>query len=304
MRKLLPILLLAAVTPGFAGKRRERLAVPVWVEGERLEAGTLGVRLGGQAARVEAVRGPEHDLLLLVVLDLSGDVSLAETARDALARQVHQLPAHTWVSLMRAHEGLSVILDPTADRSAFEQAVRAAPPGRHAGFLESAPTVMDLADAILRQSGVRVAVLFVTDSDVRRYREDFANPVINASDPRDLSRHFPEALVQEKIRKLDRRMAHSEAPLFVVHLDYRSDRLNEAYQAGLTQLAATTGGASEFCRSQGEIAEAIGRALARIASHYSVVVAVPERTPKFASLDLRAPGRTLTYRPQVPAEER
>lgn len=304
MRTLFPMILLAALAPGFAGKRRERVAVPVWVEGERLEATALQARLAGRTVRVEAVRGPQDDLLLLVVLDLSGDLSLAEAAREALARQIHELPERTWAGLMRAHDGLAVILDPTADRAALEQAVRAAPPGSYAGLLDSARTVMDLAGTILRKSGVRVAVLYVTDSDVRRYREDFTNPVINASDPRDLSRRFPEVLVQEKIRKLDGLLARSEAPLFIVHLDYRSDRLNEAYQAGLKQLAATTGGASEFCRSQAEISEAIRRSLQRIASHYSVVVAVPEQAPKFAPLDLRAAGRTLTYRTQVLAEER
>jgi len=93
-------------------------------------------------------------------------------------------------------------------------------------------------------------------------------------------------------------------PLFVVHLDYRSDRLNEAYQAGLKQLAATTGGAGEFCRSPAEIPEAIRRSLQRIASHHSVVVAMPPRAPRVIPVELRAAGRTLVHRMQVASEGR
>ncbi len=178
--------------------------------------------------------------MLLLILDLSGDVGLAETAREALSKETEALPPNTWLGLMRAQDGLRVVLDPTADRAELARAIRDTPPGSYAGLLDSVQTVMELADDIPRKSAAPVAVLYVTDSDVRRYREDFTNPVINAGDPRDLSWRFPEDLVREKIRKLEVTLAPLQAPLFVVHLDYRSDRLNEAYQAGLKQLAATT----------------------------------------------------------------
>ncbi|MCL6507564.1 MAG: hypothetical protein K6T59_11100 [Bryobacteraceae bacterium] len=304
MRTLLAIALAAAVAAAAPKTRRERVAIPVWTDGEALEPAAVQARLAGKEVRVEAVRGPGDDLLLLLILDLSGDVGLAETAREALAKETEDLPPSAWVGLMRAQDGLRVLLDPTADRAELARAIRETPPGSYAGLLDSVQTVMELADDILRKSAVRVAVLYVTDSDVRRYREDFTNPVINASDPRDLSRRFPEGLVQEKIRKVDATLALLEVPLFVVHLDYRSDRLNEAYQAGLKQLAATTGGAGEFCRSPAEIPEAIRRSLQRIASHHSVVVAMPPRAPRVIPVELRAAGRTLVHRMQVASEGR
>jgi hypothetical protein len=304
MRTLLAIALAAAVAAAAPKTRRERVAIPVWTDGEALEPAAVQARLAGKEVRVEAVRGPGDDLLLLLILDLSGDVGLAETAREALAKETEDLPPNAWVGLMRAQDGLRVLLDPTADRAELARAIRETPPGSYAGLLDSVQTVMELADDILRKSAVRVAVLYVTDSDVRRYREDFTNPVINASDPRDLSRRFPEGLVQEKIRKVDATLALLEVPLFVVHLDYRSDRLNEAYQAGLKQLAATTGGAGEFCRSPAEIPEAIRRSLQRIASHHSVVVAMPPRAPRVIPVELRAAGRTLVHRMQVASEGR
>jgi hypothetical protein len=304
MRTLLAVVLAAVIAAAAPKTRRERVTIPVWTEGEALEPDAVEARLAGKAVPVEAVRGPGDDLLLLLVLDLSGDLGLAEAARDALAREAEALPPNAWVGLMRAQDGLRVVLDPTADRAELARAIRETALGSYAGLLDSVQTVMELADHILRKSGVRVAVFYVTDSDVRRYREDFANPVINASDPRDLSRRFPEGLIQEKIRKVDGTLALLETPLFIVHLNYRSDRLNEAYQAGLKQLAATTGGGSEFCRSPAEIAEAIRRSLERIASHYSVVVAMPPRAPRIIPVELRAPGRTLLYRTQVASEGR
>ena len=128
---------------------------------------------------------------------------------------------------------------------------------------------------------MRVAVFYITDSDPENYREDFTNPVINSSDTHDLSRKFPEALVQDKISKVAAVLAERQAPLFVVHLRYRSDRLGEAYQNGLKQLAEVTGGSAIFCRSErGDRRMPIDRALGLITSSYSVSLAVPELRSK------------------------
>ena len=43
----------------------------------------------------------------------------------------------------------------------------------------------------MRKSPVRVSVLYITDGSIYSYREDYTNPVINESDPHDLSRRFP-----------------------------------------------------------------------------------------------------------------
>jgi len=90
-----------------------------------------------------------------------------------------------------------------------------------------------------------------------------------------------------------------------VHLRYRGDRLGEAYQNGLKQLAEVTGGSAIFCRSSEEIADAIHRALALIASSYSVTLALPERTPKSVQIQLDAGDKwSLTYRPRLVLKER
>ena len=150
-----------------------------------------------------------------------------------------------------------------------------------------------------------MAVLYVSDSDVANYREDFSNPVINSSDAHDLSRKFPEALIQEKISKLVAQIAWRQAPLFIVHVRYRGDRLNEAYQNGLKQIAETTGGTSQSCRSVAEIPDAMARAFGLIESHYSVTLALPEKPSSSVQVQLEAGGvRGLNYRTRFVLKEK
>ncbi len=59
--------------------------VPVWADSKNdppalLAAKDLSATLDGDATRVLSVKGPDDGLMLLVVLDLAGDLSLAEPA--------------------------------------------------------------------------------------------------------------------------------------------------------------------------------------------------------------------------------
>ncbi len=282
--------------------------VPVWADskdGARLAAKDLSATLEGTDSRVVEVKGPTDGLMLVAVLDLAGDLSLAEPAKDALAADIEKLPPQDFVAVIRAQDGAKVLADPGPDRSPAIAAVRDLPVSGKAGLLDTVETVTRLADAILAKANVRVAVLYLTDSEVENYREDFTNPVINSSDTHDLSRRFPEALIQDKISKLATLLAARQAPLFVVHLRARSDRLGEAYQNGLKQLAEVTGGAAIFCRSSEEIGDAIHRALGLIDSSYSVTLALPERASKALQVRLDAGGRwNLSYRTRFVVKER
>ncbi|MGD0365424.1 MAG: hypothetical protein ABSC93_31460 [Bryobacteraceae bacterium] len=293
---------LIAAPPPKVGDRV--LKVAVWADAP-FAAKDLTATLAGSESRVAGVKGPADDLILIAVLDLAGDLSLAEPAKDALATDIAKLPSRATVAVMRAQDGAKVLADPGADRDAAASAVRDLPVSGKAGLLDTVETVTRLADAILAKSGVRVAVLYVTDSDPENYREDFTNPVINSSDTHDLSRKFPEALVQDKISKVAAVLAERQAPLFVVHLRYRSDRLGEAYQNGLKQLAEVTGGSAIFCRSSEEIPDAIERALGLITSSYSVALAVPQLRSKSFEVRLDAGGKcSLTYRSRFVLKER
>jgi len=223
------------------------------------------------------------------VLDLTGDLSLIGAAKEALISEISKLPQNAWVGLLRTQDGLHVLADPGADRQPLLEAIRSLSNSSEPGLLETVLSALSLADGIMRKSPVRVSVLYITDGSIYGYREDYTNPVINESDPHDLSRRFPEALIADKISKLVEGSSSLEAPLFVVHLNYRRDRLNIAYQDGLETLAEATGGRSDFCRSLAEIPEAISGNWARISSAWRLTLAVPSKIHYNIQIHLSAP---------------
>lgn len=259
-----------------------------------LSAADFTVRLNGKEAPVLNARTPRDGQMILVVLDLAGDMTDAQAAKDALSAALETLPASTFVALLRAQDGPTVLVNPTADRAAIAQAIQAAPVTGKAGLLDSLASVETLAEGIASASNVRVATLYVTDSVVRNYREDFANPVINSSDPHDLSRRFPEALIADKMDKVEKSLAARETPLFIVHLRYRTSTLDAAYQGGLKRLAEETAGFSAFSASTAEIPAAIAKAFAAIVSQYTLTVGLPSRPP--AALQIH-----VATRPQAEA---
>jgi hypothetical protein len=267
--------------------------------GRELSAADFHVTIDGAESRVRGVQCPDDELILLLVLDLSsGDLTILDPARQTLVEEIHKLPPKTYVGLLRAQDGLLVLSDPTTDREAIAGHIQLQTPSGKTGLLPTVDTICRIADSMLRKSAVRTAVLYVTDGDVRNYREDFTNPVINSSDSHDLSRRFPETLVQEKIAKLDGVLAAQQAPLFIVDLNQRTDRLNEAYNNGLKQLADATGGMAFFSRSTTDISGAIRQSLQSIQSHYSLTLSVPERIGGRLQMRISTTdnGHTLNYR--------
>ena len=263
--------------------------------------------IDGSEAPVLGLQCPDDDLIILLVLDLSsGDLTLVDPAKDALAGELRKLPQNAYVALLRAQDGLQVLLDPTADHDAIAGSMEMQTLSGKTGLLATVDTAESIADSMLKKSAARVAILYVTDGDVRNYREDFTNPVINDSDSHDLSRRFPETLVLEKIAKLDAILAAQLAPLFIVDLNQRTDRLNQAYHNGLKQLAETTGGAAFFSRTTTETPEAIRKSFEVVESHYSLTLALPERVPARLQIKLTTAdsARPLNYRAHIALRRR
>lgn len=313
MRSGLVAVLLCAALPLAAAPSHPRLTqirIPVWLEpgsDRQLSAKDFHATIDGAESRVLQVECPDDDLVILLVLDFSsGDLTLADPAKETVDADIRKLPPKTVVGLLRAQEGLQVLSDPTADRDAIAALIEQQTLSGHTGLLATIDTIGQVGDSILKKSAVRLAILFITDGDVRNYREDFTNPVINSSDSHDLSRRFPETLVQEKIAKLDGTLAAQQTPVFIVDLNQHTDRLNEAYHNGLKELAETTGGAAFFSRSTTEIPDAIRRSFETIASHYSLTLSLPEHTSLRPQIRLTTPesDRSLTYRTRVVLRQR
>ncbi|HXI43436.1 MAG TPA: hypothetical protein VNH83_25875 [Bryobacteraceae bacterium] len=286
-------------------ERPTQVRIPLWLDASpshELSPKDFTATIDGVSSHVLQVQCPDAGLVILVVLDLSsGDLTLADPAKEALNAEIRKLSPNTFVGLLRAQDGLTVLHDPIADRDVIAALVAEQTLSGKTGLLATIDTASRIADAMLDKSAVRVAILYLTDGDVRNYREDFTNPVINSSDSHDLSRRFPETLVQEKIAKLDAILASEQAPVFIINVGQQTDRLNEAYQNGMKQLAETTGGAAFFSRSTTEIPEAIRRGFDAVASHYSLTLGLPEHVSRRPQIHvaLAEGGRSLTYRTRI-----
>jgi hypothetical protein len=261
-----------------------------------LDRASFKATLDGSPTKVLRVRGPQDDLVLLVVLDLTGDLTLIDPARAALADQFKTLPENNWIGVLKAQDVLQVLADPGPDREKAIAAINGYAPAGKAGMLTTVESAMALGDGLLNRANVRVAVLYITDSNIYNYREDFTNPVINATDSRDLSRRFPDQLIRERMQKLGDSLAAVETPLYFVHLNYFSDTINEAYQRGLLQVAGDSGGLGAFCRSRGEIPDAVARVVSAAATHWSVAVELQPTKSRTASVDLLNGDRDIPNR--------
>jgi len=285
-----------------------RLSVPAWIEAGDAVAPKFEATLNGRPATISAQLGPSSDQIILAVLDMTGDPTYVEPARQALVDEISKLPRNAWVALLRAQDGLHVLADPAPDRRPAIDGIRNLPNSGNPGLLETVKEALSLADTLIRKAPVRVSVLYVTDSNIYSYREDYTNPVINQSDPHDLSRRFPEALIGEKISKLIGAAAPLEAPLFIVHLHDRTDRVNRAYENGLQTLAEATGGREDICRSLAEIPEAISGAFARISSGWQLTLTVPPKVHGLAQVHLSGKSGDeelrLSWRSHLEAQER
>lgn len=286
----LPAVLFAVCTFTTLHAQTASVSIPAWIEtNDCTLPPKFEAALNGKTVPVTAQLGPKSDQVILVVLDLTGDLSLIEAAKQALIAEISKLPPNAWVGLLRTQDGLHELADPGADRQPLLEAIRSLSNSSEPGLLDTVHAALSLADAIIRKSPVRVSVLYITDGNIYSYREDYTNPVINGSDPHDLSRRFPDALITEKISKLVDDSSSLQAPLFVVHLNHRRDRLNLAYENGLETLTDATGGRGYVCRSAAEIPEAISAMMARISSAWRLTLAVPARTHNHFQIHLTAP---------------
>lgn len=279
--------------------RTKQVPVPVWVGNGPVEGfapDSFQATFGKAKAPIRGVRDAQSPLLLFVAIDFSADLILTESAKNALVESLQQAAPNVHAALLRIPEQPMVQLDPTTDREKFAEVLRTLPMSGRAGFFEMVDVIASVTNPILARHPVRVAVLYLTDSEIRNYRQDYTNPVINAADSRDLSRRFPDALIREKVNTLTNELLRSSVPIFVVHLNYRNDPLNEAYQTGIKRLAQATGGRSVFCRSIAEIPVAIGDIVNAIQAMGMVEIAVPDGVSGSVTLTLEHAEKPVEFR--------
>lgn len=294
---LLAALPLAAEPPPPAKPTTTGIRIPFWLsDGAAPKAPELKLSVNGKPLKVTRLLNQSDDLLILLVLDWAGDLTLVDPARAALLEELEKLPPNASVALLRAQDGLRVLLDPQESRDKLKETLQAAAVTGRAGLLNAIEQAQQLGDRVAARSKVRVAVLFISDSTIGNYREDYTNPVVNSSDSGDMSRRFPEALINEKVRQIGARLNRGDTPVFAVQLNYYTDRLNNAYQTGILDLAAASGGSAEFCRSLAEIPTAISKTLQSIVTLHSVDAEWRPGKQKQLEVSLEAEGRKFHFR--------
>ena len=250
------------------------IKAPVWIEttaGQFWQEGkrpSFKVFLDEQEVVLKSLQGPASSTVVLVVFDTVVDLTRLAIARTALTEALATLPEYYWIGLMRAQDGLTVLQEPTANRTALAEKIQSIQVNGHAGLLDTLDPVARLATSLQQKANVRVNVLYVTDSGVANYRADLLNPVINSSDTGDLSRRFADRAVQERMSRLAQDMAEFTIPFYILHLAYRADTLNLAYQSGLERVAADAGGLAFFCRTNDEIASSLDLLWQRLRGGY------------------------------------
>lgn len=291
---------LLAEPPAKSARGPQRLRIPAWTSAsEAIKPDSVSAKLNGTPAKVVRVQNGDSELVILLVLDLVGDLSLVDPARAAITAELEKLPATTYVGVLRSQDGLKVLADPTNERTKAIEPIQQMSVSGRAGLLDTVELAARISDSMLSKSRVRVAVLYVTDSHVGNYREDLTNPVVNSSDSRDMSRRFPEGLVKEKMKQVMAKVLRYQPPLFIVHVDYQNDRLNEAYRMGLLEMATLTGGGAEFCRSIADIPKGIERTFAAVNSHSSIELEWKPVKAQQVDVLLSADGTQLRYRTRL-----
>ena len=285
------------------------LRIPVWIRNgtnefqEGFEAQNFRVTSGKEPLVVSGLQSPESPAFLFIALDTVGDIANIDQARSALKQELIKLGPQYWIGLLSAQEKLEVLQDPTPDRKLLEQRLDTYSQIGKAGLLESIGSIAELSHGILQRSRARVSVIFVTDSEIGNYRQDYLNPPVNYSDSRDLSRRFSGRALQEKISRMTLAMSQYQSPIFIVHIDPLQDALNHAYQNGLKQLAEASGGQLFLSKTMVDIPTVIQEAFRWIDHCYVLDCRLPSDTKGTLKIHISlvengegiSPSERLTY---------
>lgn len=283
------LVLFALCAAPLARAQDPAISIPARIEqGSCSKVPSFKPTLDGKPARVSTKMGPGSDQIILIVLDLTGSLSRIDAAEQALTADISKMPKNTWIGLLRAQDGLHVLADPSPNREKVIHDINSLTTTGTPGFLQTVRMALSLANGMVRKSRARVAVFYLTDGSIYSYQEDYTDPVVNPSDHNDLSRRFPDVLINEKISKLKRHISSLEAPLFVVQLHYRGDNLDEAYQNGIESLANATGGEAVMCRSLAEVPQVISNMFHEIRNTWRLTLAVPPKSRGHVQVGLRA----------------
>ena len=133
------------------------------------------VTQGGAVLHRTHYWGPESPILIVLALDTTGNLTWIDALRNELAAFVAQLPPNVQVMVVTVNDGIRVVQNNTNDPGLLDRAVRNYDITGRPGFLENLESLQEKSDRIFERFPMRVATLFVTDSDIYGYRRRFSS---------------------------------------------------------------------------------------------------------------------------------
>lgn len=190
----------------------------------------------------------ESPVLIAVVFDTTGDMTYIDAIRKELVNFINVLPPGVNMMVLTANDGLKVVQKPTAKKDLLTKAVLNYPTKGYPGFLENVVSVAEYMDNALLNATIRIGILFITDSEIYKYRKQYTSGDLSTEADRD------KQLLQETF-----------TPVFVIRLPIgNTDTLCRTYEGTIRDISRSTGGETEFILSPAGVSKALALSLHRI----------------------------------------
>lgn len=128
----------------------------------------------GRPVSVTEFLEADSPLLLILALDTTGDRTYIDAVRESLTEFTRTLPANIQIMVLTINDGVKPVQNNTADKELLAAAIADYAITGRPGFLENVATVAANANKIFMRHPLRVATLFITDSDIYNYRRRYS----------------------------------------------------------------------------------------------------------------------------------
>ena len=255
---ILMVLAGVSMAGGLMGAEKVRIPVrvtdkqgqPVW----NLKSDQFTVRMDKEPVKVDFFLNPDAPVLIPLVFDTTGDLTYIDAMRKELRLFVDNLPPSIQLMVLTANDGLKVVQNNTSDKELLKKAILNYSIKGYPGLLENFLSVSDAMNKLVMKNKIKVCPIFITDSDIYKYRKQYTSADLNTEADR----------IKGKLKE-------SFVPIFVLRLPSGgNDTFARNYEGIMRELARATGGEAEFPMGVPGVSTALAGTLHRIHGLYVV----------------------------------
>jgi VWFA-related protein len=260
--KRIGLFLMVLAGVGMAGGllAAERVKIPVRVTDKQgqpvwnLKSDSFTVLMDKEPVKVDFFLNPDAPVLIPLVFDTTGDLTYIDAMRKELCRFVDNLPPIIQLMVLTANDGLKVVQNNTSDKELLKKAILNYSIKGYPGFLENFLSVSDAINKLVMKNKIKVCPIFITDSDIYKYRKQYTSADLNT-----------------EVDRIKGKLKESFVPIFVLRLSAgNNDTFSRNYEGLMRELARTTGGEAEFPMGVAGVSTALAGTLHRIHGLYVV----------------------------------